>query len=349
MKSKIRVQTILIHFAAWLMVYVLFCFVNSINTNYGILFWMDNIYYSFLTNVATAYFVVYFLIHGYLYKKKYLLFAILFLLTAVLSIILTRMVYYFVVLPVKWPAALEQTTFWGFSWLNGFTSLFLITGLLSFVELTRKWVREQREKSQLKTENLTNELKLLRSQLSPHFLFNTLNNIDSLIYQDHKKASAAVVKLSDLLRYMLYEAPEDKVDLKDEVEFLHSLLDLQRLRLVDENDIEFDVEGELDCCQIAPMLLVPFIENMFKHGSQKGDSPLFIISLKVAENRLELDCKNHIREVKNIDKRSGIGLENVKKRLDLLYGNNYDLMISNDRSIFEIHLKIDLDKLKTIG
>jgi len=347
MKSKSKIPVI--HIIAWLAVYVLFCFVNSINTNYGILFWMDNVYYSFLVNVATAYFVVYFLIQGYLYKKKYLHFALLFLITVVLSIILTRVIYYFIVLPVKWPQALEQSTFWGFSWLNGFTSLFLITGLLAVVEMTRKWVKEQQEKSLLKSENLTNELKLLRSQLSPHFLFNTLNNIDSLIYQDHKKASAAVVKLSDLLRYMLYEAPEDKVELTDEVEFLNSLLDLQRLRLVDENDIAFDVEGDLECCQIAPMLLIPFIENMFKHGSQKGDSPLFRILLKVTEKKLELHCLNYIREVKNIDKRSGIGLENVKKRLDLLYGDHYELDISKQNNDFEILLKIDLSKLKTIG
>ena len=242
--------------------------------------------------------------------------------------------------------ALESTKFWRFSYLNGFSSQFVIIGLLAFVELTGKWVKEQREKRQLKTEKLTNELKLLKSQLSPHFLFNTLNNIDALIFQDQKLASVTVVKLSELLRYMLYDAALYKVKLSDEVEFIRNLLELQKLRLINKDDIDFRVEGNFERHEIAPMLLIPFVENMFKHGSQKGRSPLFSISIIVAQNSLLLNCKNHIRETKNIDSRSGIGLHNVKKRLELLYENNFSIQIINENNDFEIKLEIQLNALK---
>jgi len=347
LKQTTRISTILIHLVSWLALYALFCFVNSINTNYSFVFWLDNIYYSFLVNVATAYFVVYFLFPRFLYRKKFISFVLLFLPTLVVSIFVTRLIYFYIVLPLKWPDALANTTFFGFSYLNGFSSQFVIIGLLSIVELTRKWVREQSEKNKLKTENLANELKLLKSQLSPHFLFNTLNNIDSLIYKDQKRASGAVVKLSELLRYMLYDANLNRVKLKDEIDFINSILELQKLRLIDEKDVSFIIDGNLENQFIAPMLLTPFIENMFKHGSLKGNSPLFQISIKVEGQKLKLYCKNHIRDSRNMDERSGIGLKNVLKRLGMLYGGNgFKLKIVDEQKEFEVFLELQLDQLK---
>lgn len=321
---------------------MLFCVINSINSNYGLLFWMDNTYYSYIVSIPAAYLVVYYLFPGFLYKRKVFLFILLLVLTLIASVLLTRVIYFFIILSAKWPEALKNSTFWGFSYLNGFSAKFVIIGLLAFVELTRKWMAEQKEKNRLEKEKLSDELKLIKSQLSPHFLFNTLNNIDSLIYQDQKKASSAVVKLSDLLRYVLYDASQEQVKLKDEIDFISNLLDLQRLRIENKNDIVFTVNGIVNDIKIAPMLLIPLIENMFKHGSQIGTSPLFVIDIQISENRFHLFCKNYLREDKNIDNRSGIGLQNVRKQLELLYKDKYDFEINNTEKEFKVNLTIEL-------
>lgn len=343
MGGNFTFRKFLIHLFSWLALYLFTCSVNTINSNYGLLFWINNLYYSYFISIPAAYLVVYYLFPRFLYKKKFFLFVLYLLIVLVVSIILTRIVYYYIVLPVKWPEALEKTKFWGFSYLDGFSAKFVVIGLLAFVELTRKWVNEQKEKHRLEKEKLADELKLIKSQLSPHFLFNTLNNIDSLIYQDQKKASGAVVKLSDLLRYVLYDASQEQVSLKDEIDFISNLLDLQRLRISNNEDIVFNVTGNVSNLKIAPMLLIPLVENMFKHGSQMGESPLFVINIEVSNNRFHFFCKNYQREDQNIDNRSGIGLQNVRKQLELLYKDRYSFDIDKTNKEFKIDLFIDLE------
>ena len=342
MRLKLSINAILIHLFWWLILFLFFCGVNSINTNYGMLFWMSNTYYTYVIAIPTAYFVVFFLFPKLLFKKKFIQFSVFFIFSLFAAILITRVLYFYIILPIKWPEALLNTTFWGFSILNGASSKFLIIGILAIVELIKKWLKEQKEKKEIEKDKLSNELKLIKSQLSPHFLFNTLNNIDSLIYQDPKRASGAVVKLSELLRYVLYEASEDRVKLIDELNFISNILDLQKLRIESNDDIVFTIEGEARDKTIAPMLLTPLIENMFKHGSQIGETPLFFISVKISENRLFFYCKNYLREKKNIDLQSGIGLKNVKKQLDLLYKDNYTFETEETDKEFFVKLKIEL-------
>lgn len=301
---------------------------------------MNNLYYSYFVSIPAAYLVVYYLFPKFLYTKRFLLFVVFLIAVFTVSIIATRLIYVYIVLPVKWPEAVAKTKFWGFSILDGFSAKFFLIGLLAFVELTRKWVFEQKEKNRLEKEKLANELKLIKSQLSPHFLFNTLNNIDSLIYQDQKKASNAVVKLSELLRYVLYEATSEEVKLKDEIDFISNLLDLQRLRITRGEDIVFSVQGEVGEIRITPMLLIPIIENMFKHGSQQGSSPLFEININVTGTGIHLFCKNYLREEKNIDKQSGIGLKNVRKQLELMYKDRHTFEINKSEKEFIVELTI---------
>ncbi|OQX81627.1 MAG: hypothetical protein B6D64_01705 [Bacteroidetes bacterium 4484_276] len=344
MNAGFTVRKFSIHLFSWIGLYLLFCTINTINSNYGILFWMNNTYYSYIVSIPTAYLVVYYLFPRFLYQKKILLFLLFLIVVIVAAVLITRVVYFHIVLPVKWPDALENTTFWGFSYITGFSSQFVITGLLAFVGLTRKWMAEQKEKSRLEKEKLSDELKLIKSQLSPHFLFNTLNNIDSLIYQDQKKASGAVVKLSELLRYVLYDASQEQVMLKNEIDFISNLLALQRLRIENNDDIVFTVDGKIDNIKIAPMLLIPLIENMFKHGSQIGKSPLFEIAVRVSDEKVfHLFCKNYLRGDKNMDSRSGIGFKNVRKQLELLYKDRYSFEITKTEKEFIVDLSIELD------
>ena len=343
MKAGFSHKKILVHLFSWFGLYFLFCTINAINSDYGLLYFMDSTYYNYIVIIPSTYLVVYYLFPRFLYRKRILQFIVLLIAILIAAVLCNRLICFYVMLPLKWPELIEETTFWGFSFLSGFSANFVLIGLFAFVELSGKWMAEQKEKNRLEKEKLSDELKLIKSQLSPHFLFNTLNNIDSLIYQDQKKASGAVVKLSDLLRYVLYEASQEQVKLKDELDFIANLLELQRLRIENNDDIVFNIIGNVNDINIAPMLLIPLIENMFKHGSQIGESPLFVIDIQLSDNRFRLNCKNYIREVKNIDNRSGIGLQNVRKQLELLYKDKYNFEINKTEKEFKVNLTIELD------
>jgi ligand-binding sensor domain-containing protein len=193
---------------------------------------------------------------------------------------------------------------------------------------------------EMENQNQTSEIALLRSQVNPHFLFNTLNNIYSLVYQRSTEAPAAVMKLSDIMRYMLYDATTDRVQLEKEINYLKSFIELQQLRLKHKDFVLFEITGDPMGKVIAPMLLIPFIENAFKHGNKSVPSPGIIIQLNSAPGLLTFDVKNKKAFSSMKDSSGGIGLQNVKRRLALIYPGKYELnMIDNDE-MFSIHLTI---------
>jgi LytS/YehU family sensor histidine kinase len=200
----------------------------------------------------------------------------------------------------------------------------------------------QREKDRI-NENLKTELSLLRSQVSPHFMFNVLNNMVALARKKSDLLEPSLIKLSQLLRYMLYET-HDRVPLQKEVEYLQSYIDLQQQRFgkAVEVNSEFSIGDGNQA--IEPMLLIPFVENAFKHGAVMVQDPLIEIRLKVHGDKLDFSVRNKFRpegeEVK--DEASGIGLVNVERRLNLLYPRRHSLHIQQEDPWFDVHLHIDL-------
>jgi two-component system, LytTR family, sensor kinase len=189
---------------------------------------------------------------------------------------------------------------------------------------------------------LKSELSFLRSQISPHFIFNVLNSIISLSRRKPERVEPVVVKLSELMRYMLYESDDAKVIIEREVEYLRAYIDLQQLRFGDDVDIKF-TSKILDQSQtIEPMLLIPFVENAFKHGVGMIQNPTIEINLQTENKRLVFEVKNKVnRQSKEVkDSASGIGLNNVKRRLELLYPENHQLMIKDEGDFYVIHLDI---------
>lgn len=202
-------------------------------------------------------------------------------------------------------------------------------------------LREDKMKVERQTENLTTELSFLRSQVSPHFMFNVMNNMVALARKKSDLLEPSLIKLSSLLRYMLYETDEEKVSLQKEIEYLQSYIDLQKQRFADNVKINVsleDVDGQL---QVHPMLLIPFVENAFKHGTGIF-TPEIDITLRTEKNKLFFEVSNRYSEngdeVK--DKASGIGLANVQRRLNLLYGDNQKLSIVKDNNRFKVKLEI---------
>lgn len=193
-------------------------------------------------------------------------------------------------------------------------------------------------------ENLKTELSFLRSQISPHFLFNVLNNIVALVRIKSDELEPTVIKLSSILQYMLYETDEENVSLSKEVEYLTSYIDLQKQRFGKKLNTQVSFTIEENWHRIEPMLLIPFIENAFKHGFSNIQNPEIIIGLTVKKSELLFSVKNKFNENSEEikDKTSGIGLANVKRRLELLYGEKHQLSIDKSYGWFAVSLKLNL-------
>ena len=205
------------------------------------------------------------------------------------------------------------------------------------------WFANIKLKAELENRNLRNELELLKSQINPHFLFNTLNNIDFLIQKSPADASASLLKLSGMLRYMTYEASHDRVTMHEEVGYVRNYIDLQKLRWRNKDFVHFTVSEITNCPKVAPMLFITFIENAFKYARDQGTSPVIGIRWECSGPNVEFECWNHYNKNGNFSEQpTGLGLENVKRRLALIYPEKHLLSISTDNSIFKVNLKINL-------
>jgi two-component system, LytTR family, sensor kinase len=211
--------------------------------------------------------------------------------------------------------------------------------------------RIEQERKERENETLKSELSFLRSQISPHFLFNIMNNVVALSRVKPEKVEPTLIQLSHLMRYMLYNTDEKKVSISKEIEYLESYIDLQKLRFGDSVEVVFhkNTEGG-GLHQIEPMLLIPFVENAFKHGTGMIEKPKIDINLSIANNQLIFIVLNKYDplNVEIKDENSGIGLKNVSRRLDLLYGENQKLSVNTDGTsrdtreggIFQVKLMI---------
>jgi hypothetical protein len=227
-------------------------------------------------------------------------------------------------------------------WVLNDLRLTIIYFMYAFlIRLAIGWFETQKLRSELKSHTLNSELALLRSQVNPHFLFNTLNNIYSLVYKKSEDAPEAVMKMSSIMRYMLYDATTDRVALEKEVEYLMSFIELEKLRIRHKDFVEFVITGNLEEHTIAPMLMIPFIENAFKHGSKTITSPGIRIRLEVERGRILFEVVNYLRNSAGMkDKVGGIGLQNVRRRLELLYPGKHELEVWRDDNQFKVKLLI---------
>ena len=213
----------------------------------------------------------------------------------------------------------------------------IIPGTLIF--LFDHQLSSQKNQAMLKQESVQAQLAFLRSQVSPHFLFNALNNIYALSYKKSDKAPDAILKLSELTRYMLYEKQET-IPVEKEWNYIQNFISLQQIRYDSPLRVDATANGNLQQ-QLAPYLLIPFVENAFKHGDVQNPIHPLRIELTCNEKEINFSVKNVIAS-RQKDKDGGIGLENVRKRLHLLYGESHHLLVNNDDKIFSIHLKIQL-------
>ncbi|MBB4079827.1 sensor histidine kinase YesM [Lewinella aquimaris] len=229
-----------------------------------------------------------------------------------------------------------------------FLGNFLIGGVSSMGKIMTDWIAENRKKQEVENETMQSELRFLKSQINPHFLFNTLNSLYALTLKKSDKAPDIVIKLSEMMRYMLYECNEPQVPLRKEINYLRNYLDLERLRQREGIDITLEVKGQVVDQQIAPLLLIPFLENSFKHGINAAIRGGFVHAvLQVEQKSIHFELEN---TKGNVLPRSpdaarpsgGIGLVNVRRRLELLYPNRHQLEITETPSTYAVHLNLIL-------
>ncbi len=216
------------------------------------------------------------------------------------------------------------------------------------VKLTKNWLQSKSREKELEKEKLETELKFLRSQFHPHFLFNTINSIFVLIRKNPDKASDALEKFSSLLRYQLYECNEKQIPLRQELLYVQNYFELQKLRQDENIKLLIDISRLTDDLMIAPFILVPFIENAFKHVSREYDMVNFIsLDIRVENDVLLMQVKNSAAktDASESGEYSGIGLENIKRRLQLVYSGKYSLEIVFSEMEFNVKLRLQLEAL----
>jgi len=231
------------------------------------------------------------------------------------------------------------------SWWYNSLRLVIVYGIYALlIQLAIGWFDTQKLRTELIMEKQSGELALLRSQINPHFLFNTLNNIYSLVYKKSDDAPEAVMKMSSIMRYMLYDATTDKVLLEKEIEYLKSFIELEKLRIRHKDFVALNISGNVEGRTIAPMLLIPFVENAFKHGSRNATNPGIRINLIIEPQQIRFDVSNQVRKnaTGTKDQGGGIGLTNIRRRLNLLYPGKHQLEINSDESSFNIQLTLKI-------
>lgn len=211
-----------------------------------------------------------------------------------------------------------------------------------FIKIAQEWFKSEQQREALKVEKLHAELKFLKSQINPHFLFNCLNTIYSLAHKHSAQTEHAIVKLSTIMRYMIYESNEEMVQLQHELQYLRDYIDIQRLRLPAGIQVDYtECGGAAEGLWIEPMLLIPFVENAFKHGISYTDHSFISITVTVEHQVVRLLVKNSLFP-KRMAEQGGIGLQNVLKRLDLLYTNRHEITVTETENQFIADLKIVL-------
>lgn len=227
---------------------------------------------------------------------------------------------------------------------NDIITSVLIIGTGSAFELMNKWLSEEKIRKDAEKEQLKTNLALLRHQVSPHFFMNTLNNIHSLIEMDSEKAQDAVERLSTLMRYLLYDSAQNTIELKKEIEFIRSFISLMQLRHSEEVKVNIVIPKQIPDVQIPPMLFISLLENAFKHGVSYPLKSYIYFELQFEKTELTCIIKNSKHKIATIyqGEYSGIGLDNIKESLKLLYEGNYQLNILDKENEFEVNLKIPI-------
>jgi two-component system LytT family sensor kinase len=298
---------------------------------------------------GATYFTLYFLIDNYLIQKKYGTFLLLLLLSMAAFGILLRMVAYYIIYPAFYPDGVGIPLFFLPKILIAIFVTYSLVAMVASFHLIRHYYKHQQTTQllqqvaqQLEKEKLAAELKLLKSQINPHFLFNTLNNLYVLTLNHSENAPLMVHKLSELMSYMLYDSNQIEVPLEKEIQYIKNYIDLEKIRYGERLEVTLNIYGNIEQLMIAPLLMLPFVENSFKHGARNQLSEGWIhIDIEVQDGCITLKVENSKPNFRDDEsKASGIGLSNVRKRLEHLYPNRHSIQLFDEADMHMAILRV---------
>lgn len=311
--------------------------------------YFDDYWYSLKSNlvefpihIIVIYINVYYLIPKFILRKKYRTYVFLLLLMLIMVYLVRTGLNYLLVTKDIWPEAEDPAKFME---LNHIIAVVLgelyVIGFVSAIKLVLDWAIEKRRNEDLAKLQMSTELKYLRTQIQPHFFFNTLNNLYALTLKKSDNAPRLVIKLSNMMQYILYEVKSSKASLLKEIGHINNFIDIERLRFDDKVDSEMDITGNIEDVIVPPLLFLSFVENCFKHGMKENDNLRINMSFDISNNGyLEFTLVNSFNPKKTQDDSIGIGNENAKRRLKLLFSNNYILDSKIEGENYKLFLKI---------
>ena len=349
--SKNKIEKWLPHIAGLLLFFILPLFAFN-SDNERAIYWMYSYYYQLLFMIVAFYINYLIIIPRFFFSKRRIYFFIVIILFAILLLSTSAYLYDFLQLD-----SLRHESFngikkaprngiWGLhpKLLDNFFMLLVVLGFSSGMAIIQQLKKDETKQKDIEKASVESELAFLKNQISPHFFFNSLNNIYALIAIDGDKAQKAVEKLSGLMRYLIYESDIKTVELNKEFEFMQNYIELMQQRITSKVKLDIHIDNHLPDAKIPPLLFIPFIENAFKHGISYRENSFISISLKAEQNKIIFDCRNSIPENnKNPDPTAGgIGLVNIKKRLEIIYDKQVELKIVQDKKQYMVHLIIPL-------
>ena len=306
-----------------------------------------------IPHIFLSYMLIYFVVPRFLLKQKYLATVLwvsfLFFVTAAMAAFLSLTLIYWVRTEILGLAYTPNNQHYGpelsiiLGLLAGFRGAITIGGISAAIKLMKHWYVKEQRNLMLQKENMEAQLEVLKAQIHPHFLFNTLNNIYSHTRNSSPVASKMLMELSDMLRYILYEGNQQQVALSKELKMISDYIELEKLRYGNRLEVTVDLPTNANRYSIAPLLLLPFVENCFKHGaSTMLEHPWVSLHISINNNLLHMKLLNgKLQEEK--PHATGIGLKNVQERLRLLYPGKHELQIINEPDVFIVNLKAELE------
>jgi sensor histidine kinase YesM len=307
-------------------------------------------------HIFLTYYLIYFIIPRFLLKQKYALTIFFVLLSFAITALLSVLISGTIIGPIRslyqhhYSFARHVDVSFAMAFMAGLRGGITVGGLAAAIKLMKHWYVEGQRNLQLQKENAEAQLQILKAQVHPHFLFNTLNNIYSKTQNTSVAASEMIFGLSDILRYMLYECNKPMVPLKQELKMMEEYIALEKVRYGNKLELHVELPEVAEGYFIAPLMILPFIENCFKHGASTVlDQPWISLTITIESDEMMLKLLNSKAKGKVSVNRHGIGIENAKKRLALLYPGKHQLTIREEQEIFIVTLKLQLEKRNTVA
>jgi len=362
--SETRKDRFIRHLTFWLFWWLYFGALHSANP-YGLaeIAYFKNIPYSMLESLLLLiphFFLTYTLLLGvlprYLMREKYfdsiICAIVLVIITAFINLYLIRTINPWILshaLPTRFQVNTQRPPAMSFfmALLNAFKGGLAVAAIVVSIKMIKFWCLKEQRNLQLQKENSEAQLQLLTAQVHPHFLFNTLNNVYSQTQTTSPAGSKMIMELSDLLRYILYEGKKPLVPLKKELLMIQEYISLEKIRYGNKLDIHYLITDNTDDIYIAPLLLLPFVENCFKHGASNIlEHPWINLTVELKDTTLVMKLMNGKAAVVLSNPGSqGIGINNVRKRLDLLYKDKHELLVREEEEVFVVDLKVQLERI----